>query len=606
MTHPSLNDAAGLLTEPDPRSTPRRLLAISLATLLVCGYAAVWTCGTEPILGDEARHFRHAVNCYEASWPGIRVTHDPAYPPEGPASVLYWGAALWHVGLALVWKVLGTPSLWAAQIYHTVFFFALGLFTYLCGRDLYGHRGGVWAWVLVMTVPMNLLFAMTFYLEIPVLAFAAAAFYCLLRRRAVLLGLALAGMYLTKHTTASVLIPPTLAAALLIMGDRWKQRLGRVGLAIAVMLAAAAPDLIWETVHFGQPIKFRHYGSAAEFYPAWLLLACHRLPVPDQTSVPMIIFNLRDDLQMFGIGGLVALGWAVAATVGAPVCWTGRFVRARLSKGSEGHPAISDASWFRAVVVCGLPLLFYLVAYTVMLRKAYDVRYLEPVTLPAGLLLAGAMVSVRPFWRTDRWRWPARLGAAALLAVCAVQLAAAPVTVHARRQLPEKTLAAYRWIRRHTEPEARFLYLEENLTTLTGRPIFWAAALPRLFFTSDESIQARILMVVGIDYIAVHPTRRGPPAVPSRPVMAYPRDWIATLDGRPYLELVYPPDSDGNAEGEFLIYRVRPERMPRAWRKAEQPETPVWPTGTDPQGDAGPPPDEPAAPPDTGPRARTR
>jgi hypothetical protein len=70
------------------------------------------------------------------------------------------------------------------------------------------------------------------------------------------------------------------------MGDRWKQRLGRVGLAIAVMLAAVAPDLIWETTHFGQPIKFRHWGSMAGFYPAWLLLACHRLPAPEQTPVP--------------------------------------------------------------------------------------------------------------------------------------------------------------------------------------------------------------------------------------------------------------------------------------------------------------------------------
>jgi 4-amino-4-deoxy-L-arabinose transferase-like glycosyltransferase len=201
MSHPPSNDAADLLTKPDSASNRRRILAISLATLLVCGYVAIWTCGTEPILGDEARHFRHAVNCYEASWPGIRVTHDPAYPPEGPAAVLYWGAALWHLGLALVWKVLGTPSLWAAQIYHTVFFFALGLFTYLCGRNLYGHRAGVWAWVLVMTVPMNLLFAMTFYLEIPVLAFAAAAFWCLLRRRAVWMGLAGAARIMDRSMT---------------------------------------------------------------------------------------------------------------------------------------------------------------------------------------------------------------------------------------------------------------------------------------------------------------------------------------------------------------------------------------------------------------------
>ncbi len=606
MTRPHSNHPANLLPDGEPASNRRRLLAVSLATLLVCGYAGAWTYGTEPILGDEARHFRHAINCFEAQWPDFRVTHDPAYPPEGLAAVLYWGAALWHMGLALVWKVLGTPALWAAQVYHGAFLFALGIFTYLCGRELYGHRGGVWAWVLVLTVPMNLLFAMTFYLEVPVLAFAAAAFYFLLRRRAVLMGLALAGMYLTKQTTASVLIPPTLVAALLVMGNSWKRRLGRVGLAIAVTLVAVAPDLIWQSVHFGQPIKLRHYVSTTPFYPDWLLLASNRMPVPERTAVPLSIFNPTHDLKMFGVGGLVALGWAVAVTVGAPVGRVRRLLKRRPSKASGNEPAISGSHLPRSIVVCGLPLLFYLAAYVVMLRRAYDVRYLEPVTLPAGLLLAGALVALRPFSRTDRWRRPARIGASALVVLCAVQLAAAPAVVHANRQLPEQTVAAYRWIRRHTEPDARFLYLEENLTTLTGRPIFWAAVLPRFFFTTTEPAQATILSVLGIDYIAVHPTRRGPPAVPTRPVMEYPRDWIATLDRRPYLEPVYPPDYDGDAEGKFLVYQVHPERMPRAWRMPEEPETPERPAQAAHRGDAAPQPDGHEAPPGTDPRGRTR
>jgi len=625
MTRPHPDLPANLLPDREPAPARRRLLAISLATLLVCGYVGAWTCGTEPILGDEARHFRHAINCFEAQWPDFRVTHDPAYPPEGPAAVLYWGAALWHMGLALVWKALGTPALWAAQVYQAAFLFALGIFTYLCGRELYGHRGGLWAWVLVLTVPMNLLFAMTFYLEVPVLAFTAAAFYCLLRRRAVLMGLALAGMFLIKQTTASVLIPPTLVAALLVMGNTWKRRLGRVGLAIAVMLVAVAPDLLWQSAHFGQLIKFRHYVSTAPFYPDWLSQACNRMPVPERTPVPLSIFNPVHDLQMFGVGGLLAFGWAVTVTVGAAVGRVGRFLRHRPrlqrhgERGGSPHPprSANSALWraagaetrrakrLRGAVVFGLPLLFYLAAYAVMLRKAYDVRYLEPVTLPAGLLLAGALAAVRPFSRTDRWRWPARIGATALAGLCAVQLAAAPAVVHAHRQLPDETVAAYRWIRRHTDPDARFLYLEENLTTLTGRPIFWAAALPRFFFTATEPTQARILGVVGIDYIAVHPTRRGPPAVPTRPVTEYPRDWIATLDRRPYLEPVYPPAYDGDAEGKFLIYQVHPERMPRAWRRPEEPQTPNRP----PQAahrDAAPQPDGPEPPPGTDPGARTR
>ena len=106
------------------------------------------------------------------------------------------------MGLALVWRVVGSPSLLVAQLYHAAFFYALAVLTYLVGRKLYGRRGGLWAWVIIISIPMNLLFGMVFYLEVPLLAFTAAALYALLRRRAVVMGLALAGMFLTKTPSA--------------------------------------------------------------------------------------------------------------------------------------------------------------------------------------------------------------------------------------------------------------------------------------------------------------------------------------------------------------------------------------------------------------------
>ncbi|NIA21013.1 MAG: hypothetical protein GWP05_03360, partial [Anaerolineaceae bacterium] len=203
---PAENGSAPLAPpEEASRRARRQLLWVLLATLVVVAYMFVWTIGTQPIIGDEARHFRRAVNYFEAPWPHFRVTHDPAYPADERGTVLYWDAGLWHMILALIWKVLGRASMAVAQIYQSLYLVVLALATYLAARRLYGHRGGVWAWALIISMPMNVLFGMTFYMEIPVMAFTALAVYLLICRRPVLLGIAMAGMFLTKSTSSAVL-----------------------------------------------------------------------------------------------------------------------------------------------------------------------------------------------------------------------------------------------------------------------------------------------------------------------------------------------------------------------------------------------------------------
>ncbi len=229
-----------LPTVPDsPGASRRRLALVALATAGICAYLAAWTIGSRPIIGDEARHFRRAANYWTALdqthslrdflamiW---RVDHDPAFAKEGPGAVPYYDACLWHMGLALFWRVVGYTSLVGAQLYHASFVFLLGIATYLSGRALGGHRTGLWAWGLALTIPMNVLFGMAFYQEMPLLAFTAAAMACVLSGRGLraaaglgaALGLALAAMFLTKSPVASVLIPPILVAAILRPGDTW-------------------------------------------------------------------------------------------------------------------------------------------------------------------------------------------------------------------------------------------------------------------------------------------------------------------------------------------------------------------------------------------------
>ena len=546
---------------PKADAARREMLFVLGATAVLCAYMVLMTIGTLPVLGDGSYHFRRATVYYETGFPWHRATHDPAYTAEGYPTPRYFNAGLWHMGLAVVWRVVGSPSLLVAQIYQAAFFYALAVLTYLVGRELYGRRGGLWAWVILISIPMNLLFGMVFYLEVPLLAFTAAALYALLHRRAIVMGLALAGMFLTKTPSALVLAPPILLAGLVLMGSTWRSRLLRTVPAIAVCLVAMAPDMAWRYQHFGQAIMIRDTATTRNIqlrYPS--------APVK-KTAIPFHIASLRIDLEMFGVAGCVATAGALGlAALGLARALRRIFLGWR-SSGLRGTLASMSDLCGAEFMVAELPLLVYLTAFLVMLRGSYDARYAQPIVLFASLLAGGILVHAHPFTWHGRLRWLGRLVAAGIVLSMVVQVIAVPLHIHAQRRLSPETAAAFAWIRENTPPRAKFLYLEANLNTLTGRPFVWAAARPHYLFEVPEPEQMRLLYYLGVEYIAIHPTRQCDAVEPGTEPIAYPRPWVRSLETRPYLERVYPPGRPETLEGQFLIYHIDPTKVPTEWTR---------------------------------------
>ncbi|MBN2582113.1 MAG: glycosyltransferase family 39 protein [Planctomycetes bacterium] len=562
------------LVSPDSklRQERRQTLLVLLATLVVTAWMLAWTIGTQPIKGDEARHFRRAVNYYEAPWPDFRVTHDPAYPENERGAVLYWDTCLWHLVLALIWKIIGSASLLAAQLYHSAYFIVMAMAVYLAGRELYGHRGGLWAWAFIVTVPMNLLFGMLFYMEVPVMAWTAVAVYFLVRGNPIGLGLALGCMWLTKATSATVLIPPLLGVALLTMGECWPKRIARLVLAMFFVVVAVSWDCYWRHVYFGHIIMFRKAYLPLEALPPIVHHDVSQMAAPKETAVPLSIFRPMIVAQMFGITGMLAVLLAVVMAVDGMLRAIWENLRNLRSGLLAALVRVPDTYPLHALIF-GVPLLVYLVGYAVMLKGSYDVRYLHPIVLFTSLMAAAWLVR-EPLAAVYRLhRYLGRLVVIGLIAAMAGQLLTVPPTVHPLRKLPPEVLDGFEWIRRNTDSEARFFYLEENLTTLTGRPIYWAVALPRYIFNREESRQMAVLNALKIDYIAIHPTRRDDGVGEKAEPKDYPRPWIRTLSERPYLELVYPPDFQGNpsADGTFLIYRILRDKIPEEWKKGALP-----------------------------------
>jgi hypothetical protein len=303
--------------------------------------------------------------------------------------------------------------------------------------------------------------------------------------------------------------------------------------------------------------------------PAWRLQRrlMEALPATTQSAIVMYIFDPSIAVQSFGVSGLLALAAATAWAawgIGRTAWRIGRGVRAAgpaaaLRSLAEDVPA--------EVAVAAVPMLVYMVAYIVMLRAAHDVRYFHPAVLFVALLGGGLLARARPLAHRGPRRWLVRGAAAVLVLGMIGQAATAVPFIHHRRTLPPKVLAGFKWIEQNTPPRARILYLEFNLTTVTGRPIMWAAVYPRYLFTVPEAEQARVLYYLNVKYIAIHPTRFIAGARGDIEPTGYPIPWVRSLVSRPYLAQVYPDHPCDPTGGEFVVYRIERDKIPPEWLK---------------------------------------
>jgi len=561
----------------------RDLIWVLAATLAVCTVLLAWSIGTAPVLGDEAYHIRRAIVYFEAPWSNPRPACDPAFPATGPCAIRYWDAALWPMGLAMVWKSLGAPSLPAAQVYHLGYMLMLGVFSFLAGRQLYGRAGGWWTWALSMTMPINVLLGTLFYLEVPEAAMAAMAVYCLLRRRAAWFGAALAGLFYLKMPIAAVLAPPLVLASLLMLGDTWRRGAARTALALAVMLALLAPDMLWRYEQFGLPIMFR---ETFPQYQAHVLASLPPLPPLQRSAVSLSLGDPLVVVKTFGVTGVASL---LASIVWA-VWLVGRTAALLLRRAWSGGPvaALRDLPQGIApeVLVAAVPLLFYIVVFIVLLRFAYDVRYFHGSVLFCTLLAGGLLARAAPFAYQGRRRWLVRGAAVVLILGMIGQLATAPAAIRQRRQLDPAIAAGFTWIKENVPPGSIILYPEYNIVPMTGRPMAWAACLPRYLFNVDEAPRMHFLCHIDIRYIAIHPTRFIERADPTTEPMGIPLEWARSLRTLPYMTQVYPERACEVGNPNFVVYRIDRDKIPPEWL-----EKPLY--KTDPA--AGPPGAPPAA-----------
>lgn len=384
--------------EEAPKGAPRRKppgAGIAALGIVVFSFAAVLATGLvnpQAMVGDEVTHYFMLVE--QAS--DLSKPNFYAHIPTNFGYTVkrrYPHTFLWHYGGALVYRVFG-GSFAAVQVYQALFWLQFLWVAYLLARSR--AREASMAPVLYLLVlaslPVGILFSVTFYQDVPMAAQVLTAFYLLKKRRWLFASLFMALAIGLKIT--ALLFLPVFFVLLCLWQYRWGSwRKAFPAVVVSVVILSISVAGVGWTLH--------KYGNA-RFYPleemkkiGWFVQRVFTaewkaVPVPvlgvDKETVQQkplvrqdaplkpklvtpyeaeIIANHPGDLRIpanYVIYGGAVLWFVVLLSAAA------LFQRNRRG----GDPPIEPSGWLFAVG------LSYLAITAVFLRTAPDARFFLP------------------------------------------------------------------------------------------------------------------------------------------------------------------------------------------------------------------------------------
>jgi hypothetical protein len=286
---------------------PRTVIVASILAA-----AVIATAGSLSVisLGDETSHIRQT-RAYAES--GSRVPYDPLFSSIDNKDPRPFGAApLWHAGLAILWRLIGSPSQMVAQIYQAGFYLLLLLSVYFGVRQIWNDSAASWAWLLIATMPMACAYSMLLYQDVPGIAVSALGLFLLFRRNFLWAGICLAGAYLVKMNMLSYAPWAVVFAAWWARGT-WKRRLTAAVLVAVPLASALGYDIIWRMAIYGSIMgmcvgdlsglsanAMEALGARPANFAAWN---------PDTIYTPRSLLSHLGIPVVLGVGAAVVRAW---------------------------------------------------------------------------------------------------------------------------------------------------------------------------------------------------------------------------------------------------------------------------------------------------------
>ena len=444
------------------------LISCSSLLVLIAGLTSVLS------LGDEVFHYRFAKDIFNA---GSRVAIDPLYDDGYPPGGYYNSGPLWHMLLALLWRLSGKISFPIAQFYHTIYYALLILFTYLLGKELYGQKQGLYSALIIATVPVVIAFSVLFYVDVPAICLSILCLLLIVKRKFLWSGIILGLMYLTKRNTC-FFIPAFFFLILYQTETNFREKFKNLLYFFVPACLFVLPDFLWRENNLKATVAVLGDGrkvsmpSVGTFEGIKYRFISPHWTIRTNEYLNSSLFNPVDIVKYFGFGLLIAL-----------------VIYVLLKK------------YEKKDLILWVPVICYFLFFCYMFHPASDIRYLLPIMPLLAILSSKVIVK---YWNI---KWLKIL----LIFLCLLQFTSAVLYVRAKRQIPKGIKEGFAYLRDDTVPDALIIYPEYVILDATNRRFAWAGnlntVLKDLFWNKDEVEVRDLLKSNDVDFIAVKKSR---------------------------------------------------------------------------------------------------
>lgn len=454
-------------------------------------------------LGDEIVHYRVAKSIFNS---GERVAFDPLYDSTSPLGYFCNSGPFWSALLALFWWGIGNVSFPVAQFYHTIYYALLILFTYLLGKELYGQKQGLYAALIVATIPAVAAFSILFYLDIPGTCLSVLCILLLIKRKYFWSGMTLGFTYLAKRN--AFFFAPILIFLIFYQAETSiRKKLKNLFLLYTPAFLLVLYDHIWRELNL-KPSLMVNKGAEVILPGGDIETIKHRIfnvnwSIKTSEHLNSSFMNPADIIKYFGI--VLLIGLAIY------------LIRKKYKKKD---------------LVLWVPIAFYLICFCIIFHIGSDIRYLLPVIPLLAILASKAMANyLNTKWLTSLF-----------ILLCSIQLCSTVLYVRATRQIPEGIQEGFKYLRNETDTDALIIYPEYVILEAANRRFAWAGnlsvVLKNLFWNKDEEKIRNLLKSNDVDYIAIKKSRIYDDSK-SRHFGGYPKSFIERLPELCFVKLVF-------------------------------------------------------------------
>lgn len=450
---------------------------------------------SEICLGDEVYHYRFAKNIFQS---GRRATFDSIYSsPVDTGAYFYNTEPFWHIALAILWKIIGHPSLAAAQFYQVIYYIFLLILVYLFGKRLYGPEEGFYSMFLLATMPAVILYSIVLYIDIAIAVFSLLGLFFIYNKKYFFAGLILGIMYLTKKN--GMLLLPSFLGIIIFYNYKLfnlAQKIKTIFLFILPGLIIVILDGIWRSKNL-----LINYIDYIYIITTRIINNLIHLDLFTKDKMPSSLINPINLVQYLGVS-LIFL-----------------FIIYFFYKKFQKKDFIL---W--------ISVISFFILYIPLYKLNSDIRYIMPIVPLLSIIGGKTLTSLNK--KSLKF---------IIILICIIQFFATIYYLSIKRIIPEQLKEGFSYLKQNSLHDSLVIYIESVILEKAERRYTWTEGLhgklEKILWGNDNDVFS-VLKETRVDYIAVKKSRIYDDSKVKH-FAAYPKSFVERLPKFNFLKLVF-------------------------------------------------------------------